>query len=109
MLRKVHFFLHFSCPWIRIPNPDPRKSLNPDPIRIRIHNPGQTIENIPDDGGNYDATFACLLKHAVILPLPCIIEMTVPARKTLRNETSLTLIMFKSSSLWSSLFAKVLL
>jgi hypothetical protein len=44
----VHFstkISYFSCPWIRIRDPDSPygsgsiKSLNPDPIRIRIHNP----------------------------------------------------------------------
>jgi hypothetical protein len=35
---------YFSSSWIRIRDPDSQsgstKSLNPDPIRIRIHNPG---------------------------------------------------------------------
>jgi hypothetical protein len=41
--KKCIFSSEISCPWIRIPNtdPDPTKSLNPDPIRSRIHNPGQ--------------------------------------------------------------------
>jgi hypothetical protein len=40
-LKKSAFFIHFSCPWIRIRIPilDPHKSLNPDTIRIRIQNP----------------------------------------------------------------------
>jgi hypothetical protein len=36
-LRKSAFFSSFFLPMD--PDPDPHKSLNPDPIRIRIHNP----------------------------------------------------------------------